>query len=177
MQENMPIKILEQIDDEYLNIIRPILENKEFIKRKIYHHHENRSVYGHSLLVSVKSYHIAKKLGLDYETTAIAGLLHDFYYNDWQLSKTKTSIKNAHGFRHAREALDNSKIYFSNLLNKKIENAILRHMFPLNFIPPLYLESWIICFVDKYCSLEIFTHPKNLYKYIGIKKKDGDYIG
>lgn len=177
MQENMPIKILNQLDDEYLNIVRPILENKEFLKRKIYHHHENRSVYGHSLLVSVRSYHLAKSLGLDYKTAAIAGLLHDFYYNDWQLSKIKNNIRNAHGFRHAKEALENSKIYFPKLLNKKIENAILRHMFPLNFVPPLYLESWIICIVDKYCSLEIFSKPKDLYKYIGLKKKDGDYIG
>ena len=177
MNEKIPTKILSKLDDEYLNIIRPIITNQEFLRRKLYHHHENRSVYGHSLLVSIRAYHMAKSLGLDYRSAAIAGLLHDFYYEDWQTSKIKRTLKNAHGFRHAKEALDNSKINFPNLLNKKIENAIIRHMFPLNFIPPLYLESWIICFVDKYCSLEIFTKTKNLYKYIGLKKKDGDYIG
>ena len=177
MKENVPSKIINKIDDEYLTIIRPIIENEEFIKRKLYHHHENRSVYGHSLLVSIRAYHLAKSLGLDYYSTAIAGLLHDFYFEDWQTSKIKRTLQNAHGFRHASEALTNSKKYFPNLLNKKIENAILRHMFPLNFIPPLYLESWIICIVDKYCSMEIFNKPQNLYKYIGLKKKDGDYIG
>lgn len=174
MNEKMPRKILNMIDEEYVSIIEQIIKNKEFIKRKNYNHHENRSVYGHSLLVSVKSYNISKKLGLDYKSTAIAGLLHDFYYNDWQKSNTKDKLFQSHGFRHAKEALENSKIYFPNLLNKKIENAIVRHMFPLNFIPPLYLESWIICLIDKYCSLEVFTKPKQLYKYIGLKKKDGE---
>ena len=44
-------------------------------------------------------------------------------------------------------------------------------MFPLNFIPPLYYESWLICFVDKYCSLEVFKEPKEWYKYLGLKNK------
>lgn len=174
MNETMPIGILNILDDEYINIIKPIITNEEFLKRKYYHHHENRSVYGHSLMVSIRSYKLAKKLGLDYKSAAIAGLLHDFYYNDWQLSTAKTSLENAHGFKHASEALNNSRLYFPNYMNKKIEDAILRHMFPLNFIPPIYLESWIICMVDKYCSFEIFRKPQNLYKYIGIKKKDGD---
>ena len=113
-------------------------------------------------------------MGLDYKSAAIAGLLHDFYYKDWQKNIKKDPLYKAHGFSHSKEALENSKIHFPDLLNKKIENSIVRHMFPLNFIPPLYLESWIICLVDKYCSLEIFTTPKELYKYIGIKKKDGE---
>ena len=41
----MPKKILNMIDDEYVSIIKPIIKNKEFIKRKKYCHHENRTVY------------------------------------------------------------------------------------------------------------------------------------
>ena len=173
MKEKLPKKILNMIDIEYVNIVKPIIRNNEFLKRKNYHHHENRSVYAHCLLVSVYSYYITKKIGLDYKSSAIAGLLHDFYYQDWQKNRRKGPIYEAHGFTHAKEALENSKIHFKNLLNKKIENGIVRHMFPLNFIPPLYLESWIICLIDKYCSLEVFKNPKGLYKYIGLKKKDG----
>lgn len=174
MKENLPKKILNMMDIEYVNIVKPIIRNDEFLKRKNYHHHENRSVYSHCLLVSVYSYHIAKKIGLDYKSAAIAGLLHDFYYKDWQKNRRKVQLSKAHGFTHAKEALENSKIHFEDLLNKKIENAIVRHMFPLTFIPPLYLESWLICLVDKYCSLEVFKSPKQLYKYVGLKKKDGE---
>lgn len=172
MNEKIPIKIYNQIDNDYLIIIKEIITNDEFKKRISYHHHENRSVYGHCLIVSLRSYEIAKILHLDYKTAAIAGLLHDFYYDDWQLNKIKKSFFKGHGFVHAQEAYLNSKIIFPDLINKKVENAIRRHMFPLNIIPPLYVESWIICFVDKYSSMEIFLHPKQLYKYIGIKKED-----
>ena len=68
MSEQLPSKILDELDDEYLSIINPIITNEEFIRRKTFNHHEHRSVYGHSLMVSVKSYHLAKKLGLDYKT-------------------------------------------------------------------------------------------------------------
>lgn len=174
INEKMPQNLLIKMDNEYLEIVDPILKNREFLKRKLYHHHENRSVYGHSLLVSVRSYYLAKKFGLDYRAAAIGGLLHDFYYNDWQMNKQKTPLWCAHGFVHAKEAVENSKILFPDLMNKKIENIIKRHMFPLNFIPPFYLESWIICLVDKYCSFEIFKSPQHLYKYIGLRKKDSD---
>ena len=171
MEEKFSKNILNSLTDDYLNIVNKVLFNEEFIKRKEYHHHEKRSVYGHSLIVSINSYKIAYRLGLDYKSVAIAGLLHDFYYKDWQLNKEKKSFFKLHGFVHAKEALENSKKVFPELMNKKIENAIKRHMFPLNLIPPLYLESWLICIVDKICSLEVFKTPTQLYKYIGIRKK------
>ncbi len=170
--EYLSRKVIDYLDTNYVEIISPIINNPEFIKRKEYNHHEQRSVFYHSLMVSLTSYHLAKKLGLDYKSAAIGGLLHDFYYNDWQLTKEKRPFHLQHGFVHAKEALANSKQIFPDLIDKKVENIIKRHMFPLNFIPPFYYESWLICFVDKYCSLEIFKNPKKLYKYIGIMKEE-----
>ena len=43
-------------------------------------------------------------------------------------------------------------------MNKKVENIILRHMFPLNIVPPKYLESWLITLTDKYVSLEVVPY-------------------
>lgn len=169
--EQFPIKIINGIDDEYIQIVKPILQNPEFIKRRIYHHHENRSVYGHCLMVSIKAYHFAKYFNLDYKSTAIAGLLHDFYTNDWQLNRRSCPIWQAHGFVHAHEAMINSYQVFPNLMNRKIENTILRHMFPLTLIPPLYLEGWIICIMDKVCSIYDLKLSKDLLKYIGIRRK------
>ena len=157
--------------NEFYEIINPILNSSEFQKRKNYKHHGKISVYDHSLRVSKVAYILAKKLNKDYRSAAIAGLLHDFYYKDWQLNRKKGNVLKAHGFRHASEALENSKKNFPFLINKKIENGIKRHMFPLNFIPPRYLESWVICLVDKYCSFEVFKTPKEWYKYIGLRKK------
>lgn len=160
-------KLFNSMDEEYLEIVRPILNNEEFRKRLQYHHHENRSVYTHSLIVSFNSYKIAKAIGLDYESTAIGGLLHDFYYKDWQLNKTK-GFRNMHGFVHAYQALENSRKIFSNYMSDKVCDIIVKHMFPLNIRPPKYIEGWIVTSVDKIVSLEIFATPKELYKYVGL---------
>jgi len=166
-------KIFSLMDEEYLNIVSEILNNSEFKKRLEYHHHENRSVYVHSLMVSYKAYKIAKLLRLDYKKAAIGGLLHDFYYEDWQkTSKQKVKITEMHGFAHPRHAYENSCQLFPNLIDDKIEDIITRHMFPLTIKPPRYFESWIVTSVDKYVSLEIFKTPNKLYKYIGIKPKE-----
>ena len=46
-------QILSNIDNEYYVIVKDILENEEFKKRLNYHHHENKSVFLHSLMVSI----------------------------------------------------------------------------------------------------------------------------
>lgn len=158
---------------EYDLIVKPILENPEFIKRKTYAHHNDISVYDHCLAVSKLSYQIAKKAHLDYKSAAIAGLLHDFYFQDWQINKEKKPILKRHGFVHAREAMINSYRHFPDLMNEKIANSILRHMFPLNKIPPKYKIGWIITLADKYVSMEVFKHPGKLPELVGLKKKKG----
>ena len=155
---------------EYYKIIYDILKNEEFQKRKHYPHHGKISVYEHSLAVSKLSYDIAKKLKLDYKSAAIGGLLHDFYPNPWPSNKQKKFFKK-HGFVHAREAMENSYQYFPELMNDKISNIILRHMFPLNLCPPKYLEGWIITLVDKYVSLETLKNPSFFKDLFGIRKK------
>lgn len=165
-------------DSEYYQIVKPILEDKNFQKRKLFMHHENRTVYDHCLAVSIIAYCWAKKLNLDYRAAAIGGLLHDFYSNPWLnqnnklVNKPKTPFFQKHGFTHAKEAAQNAKIYYPNLINAKIDNIIRRHMFPLNIHPPKYKESWLITIVDKYVSMEIFKMPTHLLKYVGISSKN-----
>lgn len=156
---------------EYYEIIYDVLKNDEFQKRKTYKHHDKITVYEHSLAVSKISYELAKKLNLDYRSAAIGGLLHDFYRNPWQNRKYKHKFLESHGFTHARDALLNAHEHFPQLMNDKIDDIILRHMFPLNKIPPKYKESWIITIVDKYVSLESFKNPKFIPMLLGIRKK------
>lgn len=156
---------------EYYEIIYPILASDEFQARKEFKHHSNVSVYDHCLAVSKLSYYVAKKFHKDYKSAAIGGLLHDFYCDPWQDNMAKHKFLESHGFTHSKDALLNAYVYFPEMMNEKIDNIILRHMFPLNKIPPKYTEGWIVTLVDKYVSLEVFKYPKDLPKLIGIKRK------
>ncbi len=158
-------------DLEFKKIITEIINHPEFQKRKKFKHHGNISVYDHCLKVSYKAYKIAKFFKGDYKSSAIAGLLHDFYEHPWMENTTKKKFREMHGFTHAQNALDNAKKYFPEYLNPKIENAIKRHMFPLNIRPPRYTVGWIVTLSDKIVSFEVFKYPKQLLPLIGIKKK------
>jgi len=180
--------------DEFLlwhSYVYEILNNKEFLKRKKFKHHENQSVYEHSILVSVYAFLLGIKYKTNAKNCAIAGLLHDFYTYPWQYSENlellgkkhrkyflpnykKPSFFKQHGFVHAKSAAKNSKKYFSKLLNKRISNAILTHMFPLSIFTknqlPKYKESWIIQYSDKIITLKDLPNLKNSLKYIGLIK-------
>ncbi len=75
------------------------------------------------------------------------------------------------GFVHAKEALNNSKEVFPHLINNRIEDIILKHMFPLNIRLPKYKETWVTTLMDKKCSLKVLKHPKSLPKYFGFERK------
>ncbi len=157
--------------EEYYKIVHDILKSEEFQKRKKYKHHGDITVYEHSLKVSKIAYLLARKFNKDYKSAAIGGLLHDFYSKPWQEETEKKPFFKKHGFVHAREAMENANKYFPELMNKKIDNIILRHMFPLNKIPPRYIESWFVTLADKYVSMEVFLQPTKLPMLIGIHKK------
>lgn len=163
-------KVLIKLYKEYYDIVKDILHNKEFSKRKNFEHHYNESVYEHSLRVSFDAFCIAKKHNLDYKSVAIAGLLHDFYDKPWQENQEKKPLFQKHGFVHAGEALKNSQKYFNKYMNEKIEDSIKRHMFPLNITPPKYIEGWLIVLVDKVDSIDFLIHPSAFLKCFINKK-------
>lgn len=155
-------------EEEFLYIVNPILNDKEFLRRKTFKHHGNTSVYEHSFAVSYYAYMMAKKLHLNYSkvrNTAIAGMLHDFYYKDWTTNKEKLPLFKMHGFVHAKQAKDNSIKYFPALMNKRIENAIERHMFPLNITPPKYIEGWLVTLSDKFVSMDVIKNYRILFSF------------
>lgn len=159
-------------DEEFLNIVSPILKHPEFKKRKDWKHHEDVSLYEHLLIVSYLSYKICKRKNLNYRDAAIGGLLHDFYYKPWQENVLqKKPFFKQHGFIHAKEAKYNAYKYFPKYMNKRVENIIERHMFPLNIIPPKYKEGWIVTYVDKKVSLTVFINLKQLPKYLGLTRR------
>lgn len=162
--------------DDYYEIVKDILENNEFKKRKEYAHHGSISVYEHSLKVSILAYKLSKKnKNLDSRSIAIGALLHDFYYEPWQVKKTKTKFMKKHAFIHATQALENSKKNFPNYIDDKVEDIIKKHMFPLNITPPKYIESWIVTMIDKYVSMEVFTKPEFFLYLFNLKNNEPSY--
>lgn len=147
---------LNNIDDEYLYLVKEILEIDEFNKLKnLVHHGLNR--YDHSLKVSYYSYKISKKFNLNYESAAKAGLLHDFFItnNDQSVKDRMKSI-----FIHPKIAVKNSSKYFE--LTEKEENIIKSHMFPVTLFIPKYAESWVVSLVDKAVSIYEATYVMRL---------------
>lgn len=177
---------------DWYKIVRKILKNKEFQKRRLFIHHENESLWTHSIKVSFNAYKFAIKHNINAYNCAIAGLLHDFYTRAWQdnieltflddkyrdrfINKKKERLLEMHGFTHPVEALENSRKYFKKYLNKNIENAIVTHMFPLSLLTknkmPNCKESFVITYIDKKVSLNVINSFENVLKYAGLLKEE-----
>ena len=124
--------------EKFLEIINDILANKSIQNLKLYKHHYAYTRLEHCLSVSYYTYVICKFLHLDYKSAARAALLHDLFFYDCEdkISRPKNHIKN-----HPKIALENANKLFN--LNKKEQDIILKHMWPLTFSPPKYLESFM----------------------------------
>ena len=135
--------------EKFLEIINDILANKSIQNLKLYKHHYAYTRLEHCLSVSYYTYVICKFLHLDYKSAARAALLHDLFFYDCEdkISRPKNHIKN-----HPKIALENANKLFN--LNKNEQDIILKHMWPLTFSPPKYLESFIVTIVDKYCAFK-----------------------
>lgn len=176
-------KKLRFSDDEIAELyphIDEILNHEKWLNIKEYRHHlDTRAI--HCLQVCCTSWRKAKKnKNCDAKSVAIGALLHDFFLYDWQNEKVdynsidvkrKAFAPKLHGFVHPLIAYNNAEKYFPQLMNGKIKDIIVKHMWPLTMRPPKYTESWIVCFADKNCSLNVFKSPKELPKYIGLKTK------
>lgn len=144
-------------DEEYLSLVRDILEHPKVAQMKQYMQHGTTTCLEHSVNVSYLSYLYCKQHNLCARDAARGGLLHDLFLYDWHLKKSEKG-QPLHGFAHPRIALDNACKFFS--LNGRERNIILRHMWPLTLTPPRYKESYVVVWFDKYCStMETLRRP------------------
>ena len=102
----------------------------------------------HITSVSYLSFRMCRRLGLDWATAARGGILHDLFYYDWRENDWS---HRPHGYLHPRFALKNARALCGEL-DKKTENIIIRHMWPLTPLPPRYKEAIIVSLADKYCA-------------------------
>lgn len=140
--------------------VRDISRNSRFLRTDMYIQHGNTTCLRHTLAVAHYSVKIAKLLRLNCKKSELirGALLHDYFLYDWHTSKN-----HIHGFTHPSAALNNACEDFQ--LTETEKNIIARHMFPLTLIPPVTREGWIVCMVDKWCSL-CETFLKEPYKNI-----------
>lgn len=132
-------------NNEFYNIIKPILEHPEFQKTKEIAHH-GISRYDHCIRVAYYTYKVSKALKLDYKETTEAALLHDFFTDEVEKENNILKLR-----RHPKHAVENAKKYFD--INEKQADIIKTHMFPITFMPPKYIEGWIVDLVDDFAAI------------------------
>lgn len=130
--------------------------------------HGDTSCLMHTLAVAYYSLKLAEHFDLDIRRRELirGAVLHDYFLYDWHDGEPERKI---HGFTHSSIALKNAERDFN--LTDTERNIISRHMFPLTPIPPMCREGWIVCLVDKYCSLQE-TFKKCVYSK---KTKNADF--
>lgn len=133
------------INKEFEDIIKPIIDNEEFRKLKSVSHH-GISRFDHSLRVAYFSYRISKLLHLSYKETAEAALLHDFFVDEVDDENGLFKLR-----RHPEHAVNNASKHFD--LTDRQKDIIKTHMFPITFTPPKYIESWIVDIVDDFSAV------------------------
>lgn len=140
-------------DQEFMELVGQLIEHPRFQKLEsiVQHHHSTR--FEHSINVAYTSYKLAKRFGWDERSTARGGLLHDFFYYDWRVTKFKKS----HAWVHPRIALRNAKKLTD--INKREEDIILKHMWGATVAFPKYKESYIVTMVDKYWAVKEAATP------------------
>ncbi len=140
--------------DEFFQTAKPIFDTPEFQSLGQYPQHNDVSRITHILSVAYLSSKIAEHWGIDRERTIRAAMLHDLFYYDWHDGDWS---HRPHGLRHPRFALVNARQLCGSRLDKRTENAILRHMWPLTPVPPKYAEGYALTIADKICaSFELY---------------------
>ena len=146
------------IEREFFSTVAAVARSEEFEMLCQYRHHLHSTVYGHSLRVAYLCYRHAKKFGLKIDTGCLVrgAMLHDYYLYD---RTDKLTSPRLHWLRHPRYALKNALTKYPDLSAQE-RDMILRHMFPLTFIPPRTKAGWLICFYDKVAAVgDLFGKP------------------
>lgn len=135
-------------ENEFLEIVKDIIENSTVQEMKNYRQHYETSCFDHCYMVAYYCYLICKKYNLDYVSATRAAMLHDLFLYDWRVRQPDR--KGFHAFTHGKLACKNASELFS--LNAKEKDMIITHMWPVTLKIPSSIEGLILTFVDKYCA-------------------------
>lgn len=155
--------------DLVLDSLNEICSHGRFADTAEFIQHGKTSCQLHTIAVAYYSRAVARRLHIPCnERSLVRGaLLHDYFLYDWH---KKDTYEGLHGFTHPGVALYNACADFD--LSDREKNIIKRHMFPLTPVPPVTTEGWIVCLVDKCCSIyEVFAW-KPYYKLLKYLKRN-----
>jgi uncharacterized protein len=145
------MRLSDKEKKDFINYIHEFLLQEQVHEMKSYIQHGKTTTFRHCITVAYCSYCISLRLPIKLDVCSVArgAFLHDFYLYDWHIPDKSHKL---HGFVHPRFALTNAKKYF--MLNPIEEDIIEKHMWPLTFFKfPRSSEAFVVCFVDKFCSL------------------------
>ena len=117
-------RILEDIKE----ILKELDEQGRMKYTQRFMQHSDISVYKHCISVAYTSVELAERFSLNVNRKELirGALLHDYFLYDWHENDFE--------------------------LTRREENIISRHMFPLNIVPPMCKEAWLVCLADKICA-------------------------
>jgi len=149
------LKSIKSTQTTFYQSINKLLTISEIKQMDQFIQHGYTSCLEHCLAVAYYSYFIAQYFHLKVDEASLirGSLLHDFFLYDWHDSSSKHRL---HGFTHPTTALNNANKFFN--LTAIEQDIIKHHMWPLTPIPPHTKEAYIVCFVDKWCSLRETFH-------------------
>ena len=96
------IKELSEKDDEFQQIIKPLISNSTVQEMKKYKQHYETSCFEHCYCAAYYCYLICKKYHLDYKSATRAAMLHDLFLYDWRVRQPDR--KGLHAFTHGQTA-------------------------------------------------------------------------
>lgn len=149
--------------------IKNISESSKLRQMDEFIQHGDTTCLKHTLAVAYFSMRLAEKLGISYKREELirGALLHDYFLYDWHDGNGRRT----HGFTHPKTALMNAERDFE--LTDTERDIIKKHMFPLTPVPPKCREAWIVCIVDKACSIYETLQRRGAYARVNV----GDVCG
>ena len=147
---NQKLKQNKNAKKDFYGCISDLAVHPVVIQMKKYPQHGNTNCYQHCLRAAYYNFRICSFMGLRAREAARAGMLHDLFLYDWHTYARETG-NHFHGVKHPKRALEIAQGSFQ--LSELEKDMILKHMWPLTPVPPKYPESFVICLVDKFCSI------------------------
>ena len=154
---------LKKRDEEYfIEFDVEIIASTKLKTMEQYLQHGKTNCLEHSIAVAYYSYWFvtAFRIQCDMRSLIRGSLLHDYFLYDWHKKDKSHSL---HGFHHPKRALENAQR--DTTINEIEADMIKHHMFPLTIIPPRSKEAFVLCFIDKVCSIYELRRRK---RYLGI---------